>query len=154
MKKITLQLILPLTIISFFIFTKWWFTLPVDAPKTIFFGFPFPFLCNGWHTSMSLQIFIIEFLVDLLIYFSFWFILVFCINRYVIVIKVNRIFTAILLSASILICILCIWIASFRENVFDVKRNFDIKILETGYKFIWQPKVSPDYSKLPAEIKQ
>lgn len=153
MKKLTLQLILPLTIISFFIFTKWWYTLPVDAPDTMFVGFPFPFLCDGWHTSMSLQIFIMEFLADLLIYFLFWFILVFCINRYVAVIKINKIFTAILLIASILISIFCIWIASFKENIFYIKRDFDIEVMESGYKFIWQPKLRPDYYKYHPEKK-
>lgn len=55
MKQLTLKLIIPLTVISFAIFTKWWYALPADAPDTMFHGFPFPFVCEGWHSSMTLQ---------------------------------------------------------------------------------------------------
>ena len=64
-------LILPLSIISLTIFTKWWYILPVDAPDSMMYGFPIPYSCNGWHTSLSYQIFIFEFIVDLLIHFAF-----------------------------------------------------------------------------------
>ena len=77
MKQLTLKLIIPLSVISFATLTKWWYALPVDAPGTYLTGFPFPFVCNGWHTSMSLQIFAIEFFVDFLTYFLIWFLVFF-----------------------------------------------------------------------------
>src|SRR5678815_3945633 len=93
MKSLTLKIVVPLTIISFATFTKWWYTLPVDAPDTMFTGFPFPFVCDGWHTSLSLQIFVTEFIADLLTYFLFWFIVIFSVNRFVIKFKIHKAIT-------------------------------------------------------------
>ena len=90
MKQLTWRLILPLTIISFGVFTKWWYVLPVDAPDTMMAGFPLAFVCDGWHTSMSLQIFAFELMFDFLIYFSFWFLLIIFINRYLLRIKIDN----------------------------------------------------------------
>lgn len=36
-------------------------------------------------------------------------------------------------------------IASDSNNVFFVKRPFDIDIMKTGYKFVWQQTERPDY---------
>lgn len=38
-------------------------------------------------------------------------------------------------------------IASNPNNLFYTKRPFDIEIMETGYKFIWQQTERPDYYK-------
>ncbi len=67
-------ILIPVTIISFAVFTKWWFTVPVDAPDTMYWGFPFAFVGEGWHTSMSLQIFVMELIADLIFYFLFWYV--------------------------------------------------------------------------------
>jgi hypothetical protein len=64
-KNLTWKLMLPLTLMSFATFTKWWYVLPVAARDTMMTGFPLPFVCEGWHTSMSLQIFMAEFLINL-----------------------------------------------------------------------------------------
>jgi hypothetical protein len=138
MKKLVWRLVIPLTVISFTLFTKWWHTLPVDAPDTVFTGFPFPYVCNGWHTSMSLQVFVLEFISDLLIYFVFWFTIIFFVNRYIKPIKVPNILAIVLLSITLAIAGYSIWIASFKDNIFYTRRNFDMEIIKTGYKFIWQ----------------
>jgi hypothetical protein len=80
-------MVLPLTVISFGTITKWWYALPVDAPDTMFTGFPFAYACPGWHTSMSLQIFVTEFIIDFLTYFLLWFVLIFCIDHFVTKVK-------------------------------------------------------------------
>jgi len=72
-KQLTWKLILPLTVISFATCNKWWYVFPVDAPDTMLTGFPFRYVGPDWHTSMSLQIFIMEFAIDILVYFTFWF---------------------------------------------------------------------------------
>ena len=147
MKQLSYKLVFPLTVISFFIFTKWWYTLPVDAPDTIFIGFPLPYLCDGWHTSLSLQVFLFEFFIDLLLYFLCWFVLVYLINRFLITIKIRRGLAIFLLSVSGLIIFFSIWVVSFEENLFYFKRGFTMEIMETGYKFIWQSQERPDYLK-------
>lgn len=142
-KGLTFTLILPLTIISFGTITKWWYALPVDAPDTLYSGFPFPFVGDGWNTSMSLQIFILEFLVDLSVYFLFWFMLVFCIHRFVTSIRPHKIFTTGLWTIAGLIIFWATFIASFPENRFYLRRSYDMEIIETGYKFVWKQTDRP-----------
>lgn len=143
MKQLILKLIIPLTIISFATITKWWHTLPVDAPDTLFAGFPFPFVCEGWHTSMSLQIFVMEFLADLLTYFSIWLIVIFCIHRFWIQLKPTKIITLFLWTMTGLIITAGALIAFQPNNLFYFRRTFDMEIMETGYRVIWQKTEHP-----------
>src|SRR5690348_8265335 len=75
MKQLTWNLVLPLTVISFTAFTKWWY-VEGDGFTEILKGFPLPFVCPGWHTSLSLQIFVLELITDIMTYFAFWFLVV------------------------------------------------------------------------------
>ncbi len=136
-------MVFPLTIISFFVFTKWWDTLPVDAPGTIFLGFPLPYVCNGWHTSMSLQIFFLELILDLSFYFFVWLLIVYCINRYLRPVRIRKIWVVLLFFPTIIIMALYGWVASFPENIYYFNRDFDMKILSTGYRFVWQQRNYP-----------
>jgi hypothetical protein len=147
MKQLTFNLVLPLTVISFATITKWWYALPVDAPDTLFAGFPFPFVCDGWHTSMALQIFVTEFIADFLIYFLFWFIVILCIDRLWTRIKMNKIVTIALWTLAGFVLGGATLIASNPDNLFYVKRPFDMDVMETGYKFMWQHTERPDYYK-------
>jgi hypothetical protein len=143
MKQLTWKLILPLTVISFTVLTKWWYVLPVDAPDSMMLGFPLPYVCDGWGTSMSLQIFFFELLIDLLTYFSLWFVIVFCIDKFIFKIKLHKIVTILLLTTGGLFTCSLTYIASFHENLFYAKRNFDIDVLVTGYKFMWEGNTRP-----------
>lgn len=89
MRDVSWRLVLPLTLISFVLWTKWWmvYTLPVDGPDIIMVGFPLTYAGDGWHTSMSLQIFFLEFSFDLLVYFLFWFAVIWVIDRFVVRIR-------------------------------------------------------------------
>lgn len=153
LKQLTKQLILPLTIISFGTITKWWAVLPVDAPETMMAGFPFAFVSDGWHTSLSLQIFVFELLIDFLLYFLFWFTVISLINRYLINISTSRIFTGILWTVSGMMFALAIWVASITEPIFHPKRTWDMKILKTGFKFTWTHLSIPDVLELEPNIK-
>ncbi len=134
------------------VFTKWWYVFPEDAPDTMMKGFPLPFVCPGWHTSMSLQIFLAEFFIDLLIYFAFWFVLVLSINRFLIRIKIHKVAAIVLLAISGLHTIVALLIASDDTNLFYVKRPFEIQVLETGHVFIWQDIERPDYRENEKEM--
>lgn len=147
MKQLIWKLILPLTIISFASITKWWYTLPVDAPDTLFLGFPFPFVGEGWGSSMSFQVLVLELIADFLIYFIFWFILVFCINKYLLKIKSFKIVTIPLWFISGTLIFFATYIASFPDVHFYFKQRDEMEIMETGYKFIWQHTERPDYYK-------
>ncbi len=153
MKPLVFRFVIPLTIISFVSFTKWWYALPVDAPDTMFTGFPFIFMCPGWHTSMSLQIFVIEFLLDLLTYFLFWFVLLFCVDRYVNTIRTHKIATICLWILSSFFIAFGILVASNKDNIFFLKRPYEVEVLETGYRFVWENVVRPDFYKYFPESK-
>lgn len=145
MKQLILKLILPLTVISFTIFTKWWYVLPVDAPDTMMIGFPIPYACDGWHTSLSLQIFCVELVIDLLAYFSFWFVVVFSVNRFLIKIRLHKLLSVVLLSTTgLLLSGMALIAYNHNTNIFYIKRPFDIEILMTGYKFVWSGNVRPE----------
>jgi hypothetical protein len=102
---------------------------------------------------MSLQIFVTEFFADLLTYFLFWCILIFCIDRFWTKININKIVTIVLWTLTGLVVSGATLIASNSNNLFYVKRPFDIDIMETGYKFVWQQTVRPDYYKYHPEDK-
>jgi hypothetical protein len=140
-------MVFPLTVISFGIFTKWWYALPIDAPDTMFIGFPLAYRCPGWHTSLSLQIFVIEFLIDFLFYLSIWFAVIFCIDRFLTKVRPSKSITISLWTVSGLFIAFGALFAINRDNIYYVMRPFDMKVLETGYEFIWQYTERPDYYK-------
>jgi len=137
MKQLTWKIVIPLTVISFTVFTKWWYVLIIDAPDTMMFGFPLPYVCNGWHTSLSLQIFVAELMTDLLTYFSIWFIAVFIVHKFVMEIRAHKVVTVLLWSVAGLFSAGLILMASNPDNIFYFKKPFDIEIVKTGYKLIW-----------------
>jgi len=153
LKQLTWRLIFPLTIILFGTITKWWYVLPVDAPDTIMIGFPLAFVSDGWHTSMSLQIFVVELLVDFVVYFLVCFLFFFLVDRFLTKIKVPKFLTGLLWTFSTLIIAIAIWIASFPEQIIQTKRDWDMKVMETGYKLTWIYKDRPDFSKYDANKK-
>ncbi len=154
MRKLTLKLIFPLSVISFAVITKWWYALPVDGPGSMFAGFPFPFVCEGWHTSMALQFFGTEFLLDIFIYFTFWFIVIFCVDRFWKKVNPNKLTTILLWLVTGLIIATSALIASNKNNLFYVRRPFNIEVMETGYKFIWQRIERPGSYKYHPEKKK
>jgi hypothetical protein len=133
------------------------YALPVDGPDIIMVGFPLTYAGDGWHTSMSLQIFILEFLVDLLTYFLFWFIVVGLIHRFVIHIRINRFGTIVLLTISGLITLVLVRIGADENHIYYLKRPYDIEVLDAGYKFLWDGNPRPtnfdyqEYEKRKAE---
>lgn len=153
MKYLIFKIVLPLTIISFAVVNKWWYALPIDGPDTFYYGFPLPFVGAGWHTSMSLQFFIIEFIADFLIYFSFWLLLTYLINRFIVTIKLHKFFTSLLLTISIIITLIFGLITADSNNIYYSKRPYEMEIIDSGYKFIWQETEHPDYYKYHPERK-
>ena len=151
MKYLIFRLIIPLTIISFALFTKWWYALPIDAPDTMFTGFPWPYTCPGWHTSGSKQIFILEFIADFFIYFIFWIILIFLTNRYI-KIKLFKFIPISLWVVSIVFISFGLLFYTDKNNIFYFKRPFEIEVLDSGFKFTLQNMERPDYNDYQIEV--
>lgn len=146
MRQITIKLVLPLAIIAFALVTKWWYVLPDDAPDSMLMGFPLAFVGDGWFTSMSLQIFVVEFFIDYLCYFLFCFLLVFLVNRYII--KINLTKTLVRLIWSLAILLLCFWVLIFyvSEKHIEITRDWKMQVLDGGFKFTITNKIRPELS--------
>lgn len=138
MKTLSLRLAIPLTILSFAFITKWWYALPEDAPETMYKGFPLIYSGAAWHTSLAYQFFVVEFIIDWLIYFGIWFLLIYSIHRFGFTIKPPRWATITLWSLSILIIAWYTFVAWMVNNAYDLKRPYPVKVLETGYELFWQ----------------
>lgn len=91
--------------------------------------------------------------MDLLIYFLFWLVLIFYVDRFLTKINPHKILTITLWAVAGLITIDGGLIASNRDNLFYIKRPFDIDIMETGYKFGWQHAERPNHNKYHPEDK-
>src|SRR5690606_578590 len=91
MKNI-LKIAIPLTIITFALFTKWWYVLPVDGTDEIMIGFPltYEYPCCS---SMEFMIISSHLIIDVLAYFTFWFVIVLIINKYLVEIKLSKFIT-------------------------------------------------------------
>ncbi len=146
MKRIPtiLKTVLPLTIISMFVITKWWFAIPVDGPDKLYWGFPFAFMGEGFHTSMSLQFFILEFLVDFAVYFTFILLFVLAFRKWFPTIKTHKSITLTTRILALLLLTGFLVIAATSNPVFRIKRDYDWRLLTTGYVLIWQPTPQPD----------
>lgn len=147
MKQLTIKLTLPLTIISMFLITKWWFALPIDGPDKLYWGFPIPFFGEGFHTSMSFQFFILEFVADFIIYFLGWVCLFYLISKKFSITNVSKLLLKTVWSLALLLTIGFIILVSTSNPVFHLKRNYDWKIMKTGYIFIWQATPRPNIMK-------
>jgi hypothetical protein len=150
MKRNTTKLlgkVLPLTIISMFIITKWWYALPVDGPDKMYWGFPFAFMGEGFHTSMSLQFFILAFLADFIVYSTIILLLVLAFLKWFPAFLISKIVSKTVWVLTIVLLIGFGFIVTTSNPVFQAKRNYDWRILTTGYVFIWQATPSPDIHK-------
>ena len=153
MKKVIWKLVLPITVISFMVFTKWWYVLVVDGPDEILTGFPLPFVCSGWHTSLSLQIFIIEFVIDFMVYFTFWFLIFYSINKYFYKIEIPKFLNIVfMIIASLIIIWNALWVGN-PDNIFYIKRDFEMEVMESRFKFVWQKQERPDFYKYHPEYR-
>ena len=128
--KIILTLVFPLTIILFGTITKWRYVYVEDGPDDFLYGFPLTFICKGWHTSMSLQIFVSELLFDFFVYFIFTLTIVAFIDRFIKPIG--------LYGIAILILSFYGLVFSNPDNIYGIKKDFKYKKVRNGYKFVWQ----------------
>jgi hypothetical protein len=62
-------------------------------------------------------------------------------------IQVPKVLLIFLMTITSLIFCGAIFIASMRENIFKLKKDFDVEVKETGYNFIWQNTQRPNIEK-------
>ena len=137
-RKLISTLILPLTIILFGTITKWRYVYVEDGPDDFLYGFPLTFICSGWHTSLSLQVFVLELLFDFFVYFIFCLTIVTLTDKFIKRIQVTKYLKFGLYGLATLTLLLYGVVFSNPDNLFKIKREFKYKEIRNGYKFIWQ----------------
>lgn len=147
MKKTLFTIIAPIIIISMLILTQWWYVLPMDGPDALFWGFPFAFIGEGFHTSMSFQLFLVDLCIDILCYTIFWLIVFLIIKKKWPTFTISKWMYRIVWTLAIVLVLSSSFIVSISEPIFKMKRNYDWQIMTTGYKFIWQSTPRPDINK-------
>lgn len=131
MIKLIFRLTLPLTLISFGIITKWSYGIAIDGKDVFFYGFPFIYKCEGFHTSLSTQYFLTEMTINLVTYFVFWLIITLVLNR---IWKINiteRITKIFWISFGILFFGF-VYLSNVLDDQYLIKREFDVKIFDSG----------------------
>lgn len=136
-----------------FLVTKWWFALPLDGPDKLYWGFPFAFMGEGFHTSMSFQFFILEFLADFILYALIWVVLILMFQKSGLRRNLPQSLTKVIWSLAIFAIISFGWIVSISNPVFLTTRNYDWTIMATGHVFIWQATPRPDIIKVHPNLK-
>lgn len=109
---------------------------------------------DALHTSLACQFFVLEMFFDWLFYFGTWFIVIFGINRFLRKITIHKASVVVLFGTTALSMIFPILVICNPDNVFHLKRDFDMEVMETGYRFIWQYTARPDYYKYHPEMKK
>lgn len=145
MKQLIFKLILPLTLFSFIFVTKWSYVKVEDGPDEVLHGFPLPYRCPGWHTSMSTQYFLTEMVFDLLVYFLFWLVLIYLVNRLLFTLKPHKFTVIVLWFVTGLTLCLPVLLATMPDNVFQAKRDFNYEEIDTGVQFMWDSESKSDY---------
>ena len=138
------KLALPFSFILFGTVTKWWFTIPTDAVDTMMWGFPLPFMCEGWHTSMSRQFFLLEGIFDFVFYYVLCLVLLhFLQGRRNLFIK-QPILKRIIWGTAIIFLLLEGLLVYTSNSIFYISRPFEMRILDTGSVFLWESAQRPD----------
>lgn len=146
MKKVVLTRIIPFSILSFSFIDKWRFNIIENGSGYDFFsGFPLVYNCPGWHTSLSLQIFILELILNVVFHITFWSIIFLLIRKRIK--KINKIISTIFIVISYIILALNILILLNPDNVFELTNPYETKTLKVGYSTIFYNTEKPDISE-------
>lgn len=147
-KKRLISLTLPLTFISFILFSKWWIVDVIDGSDCIAYGFPFIYKAPAFYTSLAEQYFIMEFCIDFLVYFALILTLLFFATKYISRILLNKkVFIIIYVVATILIGIEILFSTVFKPS-FSIRRDFEIEVKQTGVKFYFSNNEKEEFNKL------
>lgn len=143
MRKFVTRLVLPVTILAFSLFTMRWHIFVEDMGNEVMYGFPFIYKCRGWHTSVSTQYFVLEFIADFITYFMICFAIIYIIRRWI-KFRIARTVSLLLwVTATLAITVNEFWLM-MPETVYHIKRKFEVKVDDTGFHFNWQSTERPE----------
>lgn len=126
--------IFPIAIILFYLVSQWKYAQPIDGPHpNLFWGFPLSHSGQAYHTSMGIQFFILEFLID----FTFYFILAGCLFLIIKDYLNKLIYKKILWTLAGLLIIVQIFFLYFSNTIFKLYRDFDWIIKDGGLELFF-----------------
>ena len=129
MKKAFFKTSLPLTIIFFFLFSKIWLVSIDDIGCLYLYGFPFIQSSKGFHTSMSTQFFILEFLANFLCYLIIITVGVYYLKK-VFPLRKSKILSIAINFSALFILGLFIYFLTLPDNRVVFKRDFKINTVK------------------------
>lgn len=149
MRVLLWQLIVPITIILFVSFSKWWLVLPVDAPDTMMKGFPLPYEAEAWHTSLAKQFFMMEFTLDVLFYFAAIALIVYAVHKLTQLRTVHWV-VWVPLQLAAMVCSLTLTIQfSMPNSLYYIKKDFGYEVVSSGWYLTWKGIERPDVQVMP-----
>ncbi|RFZ92436.1 hypothetical protein D0C36_13490 [Mucilaginibacter conchicola] len=128
MKQIIVKFVIPLAVICFSVVTMRTTAFVDDIGSVGFTGFPFLYTCKGFHTSMSDQFFLIPLFIDFIVYLLFWLVIFLFLKKITDLNKAPMFLSGILIILATLVFTMNILLASSRDNMFMLKRDFEIKV--------------------------
>ncbi|PXY41043.1 hypothetical protein DMB65_08775 [Flavobacterium cheongpyeongense] len=146
-KNRLLTLALSLTIIIFILFTKWWIADVVDGTDGIMYGFPLIYKSPAFYTSMANQYFLMALVIDFFVYFMAVFAFLFLINKFFFEIRLNKKQLLTIYAIATVLFGIEILFATVFESRFLIKRDFDIEVKQTGFKFYLSEEERKIYNK-------
>jgi hypothetical protein len=146
-KKTVLVLAFPLTVIIFILFTKWWIVDVIDGPDCVMYGYPLVYKSPAFHTSMAQQYFIMELLIDLLVYFTIISSILFLISESISKIKSRKLLVILYVIAGGLFGIEILFATVF-ETSFSIQRDFGITVKQTGFKFYFSNNEKDEFNTM------
>src|SRR5690349_2863998 len=115
MKRLIFNIALPLTLLSFALFTKWQYVFVEDIGYEYMYGFPLIYTCRGWASSMSTQYFLFELIIDLIVYFILWVLLALTLQKILLRVKIPR-WLVVTIYSFIIVPVLILGNLFFRED--------------------------------------
>lgn len=135
MKNLLLNII-PLTILSVFLISKYWYVQVIDWTDEFMVGFPLIFTCRGFHTSLSSQFFIFEFIVDFIVYYFLIFFIAYLTKRYLVNFSISKFFYRIYWSLFMITCCLFFAISYISTDFYQLKRDFEVEEIDRGFSLL------------------
>lgn len=132
MRRHVFTFTLPLAILLFALVTQWSFGVVTDWKHEIFYGFPFIYKCNGWHTSLSTQYFVLEMTLNFLCYVLFSFLITVLVNKKW-SIRIPKAITITFWSVFGVFFAAFVYFSNELDDIYHLKRDFDVEIYDRGF---------------------
>jgi hypothetical protein len=147
MKPLITRFVLPLSLIFFMVFTKWW-QVETDLAVNYLYGFPLAYTAPCIGGGRCVQYFLLPLAVDLVVYFLVVLLFTWLIYRFH-QLQIPSSIAYLLWAINVLYYIPSVAYKNAKaDNQFYWQKEFTVfRVVHTGYFFIWEEDPIVDYSK-------